>query len=52
MVFEVTATGFGSGDMFLHWGVGKQSLGADGDGWGRMRSDGAAIRVKIDDSRF
>lgn len=25
MVFEVTATGFGSGDMFLHWGVGKQS---------------------------
>lgn len=25
MVFEITAMGFGSGDMFLHWGVGKQS---------------------------
>eukprot|EP00439_Symbiodinium_sp_Y106_P077415 s2135_g16.t1 len=24
MVFDITATGFGSGDMFLHWGVGKQ----------------------------
>ena len=28
MVFEVTAAGFGSGDMFFHWGVGKQSLGS------------------------
>ena len=26
MVFDITATGFGSGDMFLHWGVGKQPL--------------------------
>ena len=28
MVFEITAAGFGSGDMFLHWGVGKQTLGS------------------------
>ena len=27
MVFDITATGFGSGDMFLHWGVGKQLPG-------------------------
>ena len=31
MVLEITAAGFGSGDILLHWGVCKQILGDDNE---------------------
>ena len=61
LVFEVTAAGFGPGDMFLHWGVGKQCLdtGALGakqgprrNGWCLWRFKPAACQRQLECQEF
>ena len=47
MVFEITAAGFGSGDIQLHWGVGKQSLGHPLGAWRSLGTAEDLIRADL-----